>query len=82
MSQEQVSLPQWQSFRAANAPGSTLEGSVVSIVPFGAFLALAPGIEGLLHISETSALPEVGSTVPVRILAVDDDRKRVSLTPA
>ncbi|WP_436497021.1 S1 RNA-binding domain-containing protein [Actinokineospora sp. HUAS TT18] len=68
----------WTGFRAAHDTGSEFEATVVSIVPFGAFLEI-DGAHGLLHKSEWSAEPEVGSTMRVRVVAVDDVRQRFSL---
>lgn len=68
--------------------GSSLEGRVVRIENFGAFVELFPGIDGLIHISELSeskvAHPKeilsVGDPVSVRVVTVDDETKRVGLS--
>ena len=68
--------------------GATLEGRVVRIEPFGAFVELFPGIDGLIHISELSenrvAHPKeilsVGDPVSVRVLLVNDAEKRIGLS--
>lgn len=68
--------------------GATLEGRVVRLESFGAFVELFPGIDGLLHISELSenrvAHPKeilsVGDPLSVRVVSVDDQEKRVSLS--
>lgn len=68
--------------------GSTVSGRVTRITPFGAFVEIAPGVEGLVHISEISheRIPTVEKAlklhevVTARILALDADRKRVSLS--
>lgn len=68
--------------------GSTLEGRVVRIENFGAFVELFPGIDGLIHISELSenrvAHPKeilsVGDPVSVRVVTADDETKRVGLS--
>jgi small subunit ribosomal protein S1 len=70
------------------AVGSTLEGRVVRIESFGAFVELFPGIDGLIHISELSenkvAHPKeilsVGDAVSVRVMSIDDEAKRIGLT--
>ncbi|MBF6176705.1 S1 RNA-binding domain-containing protein [Nocardia blacklockiae] len=82
MSHESVSPSEWQAFRAAHDRGTVLDAPVVSVVPFGAFLELAPGIHGLLSRPEWQGDPQVGSTLAVRILDVDDTRHRVSLAHA
>ncbi|MFC9996819.1 S1 RNA-binding domain-containing protein [Nocardia sp. NPDC127526] len=72
----------WPAFVAAHEVGSTVEAAVVSIVPFGAFLEVAPGVHGLLHRNEWrewSAAPEVGATLTVRVLNIDNEKHRVAL---
>lgn len=59
-----------------------MNGIVTSIVPFGAFVRLHEGVEGLLHRSEWSAEPELGAAVSVQILQLDLVNRRVSLAPA
>jgi ribosomal protein S1 len=76
---EPVELPVWQQFLAEHADGGVLSGTVVGVLPFGAFVQLADGIHGLLHMSEWSVAPEQGATVSVRILHVDPAGQRLSL---
>jgi polyribonucleotide nucleotidyltransferase len=67
--------------------GRTYEGQVKSVVPFGAFVEIIPGVEGLLHISElqhgrtekTEDIVKVGDTVTVKLLEVDE-RGRMRLS--
>ena len=67
--------------------GRTYEGQVKSVVPFGAFVEIIPGVEGLLHISElqhgrtekTEDVVKVGDTVTVKLLEVDE-RGRMRLS--
>ncbi len=68
--------------------GSIFSGKVVRIVTFGAFIELEPGLDGLVHISQIAqdrinrvedAL-EVGQIVNVKVLEVDADKKRISLS--
>jgi len=62
---------------------AVLEGDVVRIVPFGAFVALAPGVEGLVHISEMSwsrldspeQAAKVGDRLQVKVLGIKDGEK-------
>ncbi|GAA1600898.1 S1 RNA-binding domain-containing protein [Catellatospora bangladeshensis] len=63
-------------FEELNA-GDVLVGQVVSIVPFGAFVRIADDADGLLY-GETG--PQVGSSVTVRILEIDREKRRASLT--
>lgn len=68
--------------------GDVLQGTVVKLENFGAFVRLRDGIEGLLHISELSwtrrighpkEVLSVGSTIDVKILGIDYDERRISL---
>ncbi|MER7453231.1 S1 RNA-binding domain-containing protein [Nocardia beijingensis] len=72
----------WPEFVAAHARGGVLDATVVQIVPFGAFLEVAPGIHGLLHRTEWSTEPQVGATLTVRILDIDTEKQRVALAHA
>ena len=67
---------------------STHEGTVTKIMDFGAFVELEPGIEGLIHISElshgrvwrASDVVSVGQEVEVKVLSVDTEQQRISLS--
>jgi ribosomal protein S1 len=72
----------WKEFVARHIAGGALDGLVIEVVPFGAFMELAEGIYGLLHESEWAAAPEVGTRLSVRIRAIDVERRRMSLAPA
>jgi small subunit ribosomal protein S1 len=78
----------WTEVAATLRPGSVTPGKVVRLEPFGAFVELAPGVEGLLHVSELGAKRPVrhareavklGETLTVTVLAVDQERRRISL---
>ena len=68
--------------------GSIVDGTVTKTVPFGAFIALSEGIEGLVHISEMASrhidtpaqVCKVGDTVKVKIMEVNPERRRISLS--
>jgi small subunit ribosomal protein S1 len=68
--------------------GATVTGRVTKLMDFGAFVELAPGIEGLIHVSEVAheRIPTpgkvltVGEILQVKVLSVDMDRKRISLS--
>lgn len=68
--------------------GSDVEGKVVRIAPFGAFVQLEPTIDGLIHISQVSDhriekvedVLRVGDTVTARVLEVNPEKKRISLS--
>ncbi|MDL2253348.1 bifunctional 4-hydroxy-3-methylbut-2-enyl diphosphate reductase/30S ribosomal protein S1 [Ruminococcaceae bacterium OttesenSCG-928-I18] len=78
----------WEKLKTEYPIGSVFTAPVVSITQFGAFVRILPGIDGLVHISEIShervekvadAL-KVGDEVEVKLLDVDFDRKRISLS--
>lgn len=78
----------WESRISEFAEGSKIEGRVTRVEPFGAFVEIAPGLEGLVHISEmsnehvkrASDVVKVGQTVNVEIQSIDTARKRLSLS--
>lgn len=73
--------------RFADQAGHVLNGTVTTIVPFGVFVRLAPGIEGLLHVSEMTSssaespdqLVSEGDQITVRVAEVDLQRHSVRL---
>ncbi|MDX1421427.1 MAG: 30S ribosomal protein S1, partial [Rubricoccaceae bacterium] len=78
----------WEGITERYAEGQTVEGRVVSITDYGAFVELEKGIEGLVHISEMSWTEHVkhptqkvqlGQMVPVKILKIDEEEKKISL---
>src|SRR6478735_5701441 len=78
----------WQRVISTHRPGDVLEGSVTKVVAFGAFVEILPGVEGLVHISELadhhvespSEVVEPGTTHNVKILEIDEERRRLSLS--
>ena len=78
----------WHDIQQKVQVDSVVNGTVSRIAKFGAFVKLAPGIEGLIHISELShsRVPNVGSVVKegqevmVKILSVDEDAQRIALS--
>ncbi len=71
----------WREFVAANAEGGVLQGTVARVLPFGAFVEVAQGIQGLL-VTDRGAAPEHGATLPVRIKEIDVEKRRFSLVMA
>ncbi|MFL1695570.1 30S ribosomal protein S1 [Weissella kandleri] len=78
----------WES-AAENAPeGTVLEGTVKRVVDFGAFVEVFPGVEGLVHVSQISHehvdnpadVLKAGDKVQVKVLDVNPDRQRLSLS--
>jgi small subunit ribosomal protein S1 len=95
MERERVSLSlkatqadPWKEFAEHHRAGQVIEGEVTKIVPFGAFVRVADGIEGLVHISKLSEqhvesadqVVQVGERVRVKVEDVDVARRRVSLS--
>ncbi|MFB7268567.1 S1 RNA-binding domain-containing protein, partial [Streptomyces nojiriensis] len=73
----------WRAFAAALRVGDTFPGTVTKTVPFGVFVRIAPGVEGLVHETEFAGRTfETGDGVRVALLAVDLERRRISLSPA
>ena len=78
----------WQEFAASHRVGELVYGRVTKLVPFGSFVQVGEGIEGLVHISEMSAhhvdLPEQvvtpGEELWVKIIDLDLQRRRISLS--
>ena len=95
MSRERISLglkqtteDPWRTLVKNYPVGSIVEGTVTKLVPFGAFVELGDGIEGLVHISEMasrhvdvpSQVSNVGDPVQVKVMGIDMDRRRISLS--
>jgi len=95
MERERVSLSlkstqedPWQQFSRSHQINQVVPGKVTKLVPFGAFIRVADGIEGLVHISELSEsqveIPEqvvqVNQEVTVKIIDIDLERRRISLS--
>lgn len=79
----------WQSIAEKFKTGDRIKGKVVNILPYGVFIELEKGIEGLIHISEMSwtrrisnpsELFAVGDMVETQVLSVDKDARRISLS--
>jgi len=78
----------WDEAAASLRAGALVKGRVTRAEPFGAFVEVAPGVEGLLHVSELGAGKHLrhareavkpGDAVEVTILAVDTEKRRISL---
>ncbi len=78
----------WQHAEEKYPVGNKLKGKVVNLMPYGAFVEVEPGIEGLVHISELSwskrvahpsELLQVGQEIEAVVLAVDSKNQRLSL---
>ncbi len=95
MDRERVSLSlkatqedPWRQFARTHAIGQVVPGRATKLVPFGAFVRVDEGIEGLVHISELAErhveLPEqvvqVGDEIMVKVIDIDLERRRISLS--
>ncbi len=95
MDRERVSLSlkatqedPWQAFARLHQIGQIVPGKVTKLVPFGAFVRVEEGIEGLVHVSELAErhvdIPEqvvsVNDKVMVKIIDIDLERRRISLS--
>ncbi|ASZ61846.1 30S ribosomal protein S1 [Bacillus subtilis] len=78
----------WSQIGEKVKPGDVLEGTVQRLVSFGAFVEILPGVEGLVHISQISnkhigtphEVLEEGQTVKVKVLDVNENEERISLS--
>ena len=79
----------WQEASATYAVGTRVSGTISRVEPFGAFVELAPGIDGLAHISELGAdkrvnhpseIVKIGDKVEATVLGVDIEKRRISLS--
>lgn len=89
LSMKQVGGDPWRTVTEKFKVNDTLEGKVTRCAKFGAFVEIAPGIEGLVHISEMSYLRRItdptdvaapGDRVTVRIKGIDPEKRRMSLS--
>ncbi len=85
---KQITPDPWESVESKFAVGSRVQGKVVGLTDYGAFVELDKGIEGLVHISEMSwakkvshpsKVVQVGETVETVVLNIDRNRHRISL---
>ncbi|MCX5849075.1 MAG: 30S ribosomal protein S1 [Deltaproteobacteria bacterium] len=79
----------WDKITEKYPVGSIIEGKVVNLTDYGVFVELAPGVEGLVHISEMywtreikhpSKVLSIGETIKIMVLEVNPETKRVSLS--
>src|SRR5213082_237832 len=85
---KQLQTYPWKDVAAKYPVGTRVQGKVVSITNYGAFVELEPGIEGLVHISEMSwtrnvrhpsKIVSIGETIEAVVLKVDETEEKVSL---
>lgn len=78
----------WRDAHYSYREGTVVEGEVVRLMDFGAFVELEPGIDGLVHVSQLGTqrvnrvrdAVEIGQKIPVRVLSVDAPAQRISLS--
>ncbi len=78
----------WKSVDATYPIGNRVTGKITNLTDYGAFVELAPGVEGLIHVTEMSwtkknvhpsKVVNVGQTVTVQVLEIDREKRRISL---
>lgn len=88
MGYKQLQPKPWDLVPGKYMVGDVVKGKVVRIVPFGAFVELEKGIDGLVHVSQishewlenpTSAL-KVGEEVEAKIIAIDHEKEKITLS--
>ncbi|MDO5358464.1 30S ribosomal protein S1 [Slackia faecicanis] len=85
---KQTTEDPWLKLVESYPVGSIVDGKVTKIVPFGAFIELGSNVEGLVHISEMAAkhidtpaqVVKVGQEVKVKVMEINPDRRRISLS--
>ena len=88
LSIRQTTEDPWDVFAGGTEVGDVVDGVVTKTVPFGAFVSVSDGVEGLVHVSEIAIhrveSPElelsIGQTVKVKVTEKDDERRRISLS--
>ena len=78
----------WNIFKSQYAVGDIASVKIVSMMPFGAFAEIVDGVDGLIHISQIAMqriakpadLLEIGQIVDARIIEIDDEKQKVSLS--
>lgn len=85
---KQTTTNPWQAIESKYPVGSRVKGTVVNIVPYGAFVELEKGIEGLVHISELSWTKRIahpsevlamGDVIEAIVLGIDKENQKISL---
>ena len=78
----------WNIFKSKYQEGDVCEVTIVGVTTFGAFAQVVPGVDGLIHISQiadqkidsVANVLKVGQTLEVKIVGIDDEKKKVSLS--
>lgn len=89
LSRRSLERDPWRDAAERFTEGTVVTGRVMRLETFGAFVEIAPGVEGLVHISEMGAgrrlnhardAVQLGQDVPVKVLGVDTAKRRISLS--
>ncbi len=88
LSIKQVTDDPWENFSLNFKEGDLVEGVVSKVVPFGAFVTIAGGVEGLVHVTEISLTeiksPElelgIGQKVQIKLIEIDSEKRKVALS--
>lgn len=85
---KQLNDDPWKSVDAGYPIGAKVKGKITNVTDYGAFVELAPGVEGLIHVSEMSwtrkavspsKIVAVGQVMDVQVLEIDREKRRISL---
>lgn len=85
---KQLTAHPWENLTQGLEVGSVIKGKVVNIADYGAFLEIAPGVEGLIHVSEMSwsqhlrnpsDFMKLGDEIEAKILTIDKEERKMSL---
>lgn len=85
---KQIEANPWEDIEVRFPPGTHVKGKIVNLVPYGAFIEIEPGIEGLIHVSEMSWVKNVtdpseivkkGDEIEAIVLSVQKDEGKISL---
>jgi small subunit ribosomal protein S1 len=89
LGRKQLLADPWKEIDADYSEGDVVEGKVVSLAEFGAFVEVEPGLEGLVHVTELSWVEriehprevlEIGQHVRVKVIGIDSEKRRLSLS--
>ena len=81
LSVKRLKLDPWQEIDKKYVVGNKVTGKVTRVAPFGVFVTLEPGVDGLIHISKipTGQEPKVGEDIDIFVESLDKEARRMSL---